>query len=153
VTFLISWLLAGLRSCYPAGPRPPRAALTWRAARAELAEGIRQVAGTRLLLTLLVFQIALNLSLGAAKLLIFLLRATLALSPWHVGLVISAGGLGGLLGAAGTGWLTRRLGPLSVIMSCCAVSGAAMPCSARRSRRPSPWPRTPSTRGPSSRPA
>ena len=41
-------------------------------------------------------------------------------------LVISAGGLGGLAGAAGTGWLTRRFGPLGVIMFCCAVSGAAM---------------------------
>src|SRR5437763_1829825 len=83
----------GLRGCYPANPRPRphprRPALTWRTARAELAEGIRQVAGTRLLLTLLVFQIALNLGLGADKLLIFLLRSTLALSPWHVGLVIS----------------------------------------------------------------
>lgn len=53
-------------------------------------------------------------------------RTTLALSPWHVGLVISAGGLGGLLGAAGTGWLTRRFGPLGVIMFCCGASGAAM---------------------------
>jgi MFS family permease len=129
VTFLVSLAcLAGLRGCYPAGPHPrkPRPALTWRAARSELAEGIRQVAGTRLLLTLLVFQIALNLSLGADKLVIFLLRSTLALSPWHVGLVISAGGLGGLLGAAGTGWLARRFGPLGVISFCCGVSGAAM---------------------------
>jgi hypothetical protein len=39
--------------------------------------------------------------------------------------VISAGGLGGLLGAAGTGWLTRRFGPLGVVF-CCAVSGAAL---------------------------
>ena len=129
VTFLVSLVcLAGLRGCYPADPRPrpPRPVLTWRTARAELAEGIRQVAGTRLLLTLLVFQIALNLGLGADKLLIFLLRSTLALSPWHVGLVISAGGLGGLAGAASTGWLTRRFGPLGVIVFCCAVSGAAM---------------------------
>jgi len=131
VTFLVSLAcLAGLRSCYPASPHPHphprRAALTLRTARAELAEGIRQVAGTRLLLTLLVFQIALNLGLGADKLLIFLLRSTLALSPWHVGLVISTGGLGGLLGAAGTSWLARRLGPLHVIASCCAVSGAAL---------------------------
>ena len=72
------------------------------------------------------FQIALNLGLGADKLLIFLLRSTLALSPWHVGLVISTGGLGGLLGAAGTSWLARRLGPLHVIAFCCAVSGAAL---------------------------
>jgi len=131
VTFLVSLAcLAGLRGCYPANPRPRphprRPALTWRTARAELAEGIRQVAGTRLLLTLLVFQIALNLGLGADKLLIFLLRSTLALSPWHVGLVISTGGLGGLLGAAGTSWLARRLGPLHVIAFCCAVSGAAL---------------------------
>jgi MFS family permease len=95
-------------------------------ARRELAEGFRQVAATRLLLVLLTFVIVLNLCLGADKLIIFLLRDTISLSPWHTGLVISAGGLGGLAGAAGTGWLTRRLGPVTTIIATCAVSGAAL---------------------------
>src|SRR5439155_9483892 len=69
VTFLVSLAcLAGLRGCYPAGPRPPRPALTWRAAPSELADGILQVAGIRVLLTRLLFQLALNPRLGASKL-------------------------------------------------------------------------------------
>ena len=99
--------------------------MTWRALRRELAEGISQLAAARLLLTLLVFTLTLNLCLGADKLVIFLGRDTLHLPPGQVGLLVTAGGAGGLAGAAGTGLLCRWLAPLPVVALCCAGSGLA----------------------------
>jgi MFS family permease len=40
--------------------------------------------------------------------------------------VVTAGGIGGLLGAVGTGPLCRRLGPLQVVTFCSAASGIAL---------------------------
>jgi hypothetical protein len=62
------------------------------------------------LFTLLVFMLMLNLCLGADKLIIFFARNTLHLPPAQVGLVVTAGGIGGPPGAAGTGLLCRWLG-------------------------------------------
>jgi hypothetical protein len=73
-----------------------------------------------------VFLLVLNLCLGADKLVIFLARATLHLAPALVGLVVAAGGAGGLLGAIGTSALCRRLGPLPVVAVCAAASGVAL---------------------------
>ena len=117
--------LAAIRR-YPAVPRSGRPARGWRAVRRELAEGIRYLAATRLLLTLLLFVLVLNLCLGADKLIIFLARNTLHLPPGQVGLIVTAGGAGGLLGAAGTSMLCRWLGPLRVIAFCAAASGIAL---------------------------
>lgn len=127
LTFLVSLAsLAGVRRRYRPAPRPGRPAAAWRTLLRELAEGIRYLAATRLLATLLVFLLVLNLCLGADKLIIFLASDTLRLPPGQVGLVVSAGGAGGLLGAASTGLLCRRLGPVPVITLCCAASGLAL---------------------------
>ena len=126
LTFVVSLAsLAAIRRS-PAASRAGQPAATLRALRHELAEGIRYLAATRLLFTLLVFVLVVNLCLGADKLIIFLARNTLHLPATQVGLVVAAGGLGGLLGAAGTGLLCRRLGPLPVVALCCAISGAAL---------------------------
>jgi predicted MFS family arabinose efflux permease len=126
-TFLVSLAsLAGLRHRYPGMPRADRAAATWRALRHELAEGIRYLAATRLLFTLLLFMLVLNLCLGADKLLVFFTKDTLHLPPGQVGLIVTAGGVGGLLGAVGTGPLCRWLGPLSVVTLGAAASGVAL---------------------------
>jgi MFS family permease len=126
-TFLVSLAsLAGVRRRYRRTPQAGRPAATWRALRHELAEGIRYLAATRLLFTLLVFMLVLNLCLGADKLLIFFAKNTLHLPPGQVGLIVSAGGLGGLLGAVGTSPLCRWLGPLGVITLCAAASGVAL---------------------------
>jgi predicted MFS family arabinose efflux permease len=127
LTFLVSLAtLTGIRRRYPAAPRTERSAAGWRAVRHELAEGLRYLAATRLLVTLLVFLLVLNLCLGADKLLIFLTKNTLHLPPGQVGLVVTAGGVGGLLGAMGTSLLCRWLGPLPVIAFCAAASGIAL---------------------------
>ena len=127
LTFLVSLAsLIGIRRRYPAARRTERSATGWRAVRHELAEGLKYLAATRLLFTLLVFVLVLNLCLGADKLLIFLTKNTLHLPPAQVGLVVTAGGVGGLLGAMGTSLLCRWLGPLPVIAFCAAASGIAL---------------------------
>ena len=127
LTFLVSLAsLAGVRRRYrPAGTAGAKA-VAWRALGQELAEGIRYLAATRLLLTLLVFLLTLNLCLGADKLIIFLGKDTLHLPPGQVGFLVTAGGVGGLAGAAGTGRLCRWLAPLPVVALCCAGSGLAL---------------------------
>ena len=127
LTFLVSLAtLAGVRRRYHPAGNPARPALTWPALRRELADGIRYLAATRLLLTLLVFLLTLNVCLGADKLIIFLGKDTLHLPSGQVGLLVTAGGVGGLAGAAGTGLLCRWLAPLPAITVCCAASGVAL---------------------------
>lgn len=127
LTFLVSLAsLAAVRGRYRPAGNPGRPAMTWRTLRRELAEGIRYLAATRLLLTLLVFVLILNLCLGADKLIIFLGKDTLHLPPGQVGLLVTAGGAGGLAGAAGAGLLCRWLTPLPVVTLCCAASGLAL---------------------------
>ena len=106
----------------PAAGRPA----SWRALGRDLAEGIRYLAATRLLFTMLLFLLVLNLCLGADKLIIFFARNTLHLPPAQIGLIVTAGGVGGLLGAAGTSPLCRWIGPLPVITLSCALSGVGL---------------------------
>jgi MFS family permease len=127
LTFLVSLAtLAAVRVAYQAAHQPGWSAASWTALRRELGEGIRYLAATRLLFTLLLFMLVLNLCLGADKLIIFFARDTLHLPPGQVGLVVTAGGAGGLLGAAGTSLLCRWLGPLPVVALCSAASGIAL---------------------------
>jgi MFS family permease len=127
LTFLVA--LASLfvvRGAYRGAARSGRPSPGWRALRRELADGIRYLAATRLLFTLLLFMLVLNLCLGADKLIIFFARNTLHLPPAQVGLVVTAGGIGGLLGAAGTSLLCRWLGPVPAVMLGAASSGLAL---------------------------
>jgi MFS family permease len=126
LTFLVSLAtLVGVRR-RQAASRAGRPATGWRALGQELAEGIRYLTATRLLFILLMFVLVLNFCLGADKLIIFFTRNTLHLPPGQVGLVVTAGGAGGLLGAIGTSPLCRWLGPLPVVAFCSAASGAGL---------------------------
>jgi predicted MFS family arabinose efflux permease len=116
----------GARIDHPGAPRTRPSQSDWRALRGELAGGIRYLAATRVLFTLLVFMLVLNLCLGADKLIIFFTRNSLHLPPDQVGLVVTAGGVGGLLGAAGTSLLCRWLGPLPAVTLGAASSGLAL---------------------------
>lgn len=129
LTFVVSLAtLTAVCRVRPAGSRsrPVRAAASLRALAREFAQGIRYLAATRLLLTLLMFVLVLNLCLGADKLVIFLARVTMHLSAALVGVVVTAGGAGGLLGAIGTGLVCRRVGPLPAVALCAGVSGVAL---------------------------
>lgn len=108
------------------GARLDREPVSLPALRRELAEGLRYLAATRLLLTLLCFMLVLNLCLGADKLIIFLAKSTMHLPAAQVGLIVAAGGVGGLLGAAGTRLLVRRIGPLPAVVVSSAASGVAL---------------------------
>ena len=127
LTFLVALAsLFAVRGAYRGAPRASRPPAGRRALGRELAGGIRYLAATRVLFTLLVFMLVLNLGLGADKLIIFFARNTLHLPPVQVGLIVTAGGIGGLLGAAGTGLLCRWLGPLPVVTLGAACSGLAL---------------------------
>jgi MFS family permease len=136
-TFLVSlatlFAVQGRRQENAPGSRTPvsvaavsRTPVSLAALRGELAEGLKYLVATRLLLILLGFLLVLNLCLGADKLVIFLARNTMHLPAAQVGLVVTAGGVGGLLGAAGTRLLVRRTGPLPAVAMSAAASGAAL---------------------------
>jgi MFS family permease len=127
LTFLVSLAsLAGVRRGPDAARGGPREPANLRALGRDLATGLRYLTATRLLLTLLIFMLLLNLGLGADKLIVFLARDTLRLPPGEVGLVVTAGGVGGLLGAISTGVLCRWLGPVRAISAAAATSGIAL---------------------------
>jgi MFS family permease len=126
-SFLVSLAtLAVIRHSQQPGQLTDREPVSLAALRRELAEGLKYLGATRLLLTLLCFMLVLNLCLGADKLIIYLARSAMHLPAAQVGLIVTAGGVGGLLGAAGTGLLVRRTGPLAAIVLTAAASGAAL---------------------------
>ena len=127
LTFLVALAsILGVRRAYPGTLRTRPSQADWRTLRRELASGIKYLAATRVLFSLLVFMLVLNLGLGADKLIIFFTRNSLHLPPDQVGLVVTAGGVGGLLGAAGTSLLCRWLGPLPAVTLGAASSGLAL---------------------------
>jgi hypothetical protein len=70
--------------------------------------------------------LVLNLCLGADKLIIFMAKNALGLPAVQIGLVVTAGAVGGLLGAAGTTMLVRRTGPVAALALSSGASGVAL---------------------------
>jgi MFS family permease len=126
LTFVVS--LGTLAVCWPYlnNERPDGQPASVAALRRELSEGLKYLGATRLLLTLLCFTLVLNLCLGADKLVIFLARNTLQWPATAVGIAVTAGGVGGLLGAAGTKLLISRTGPVPAVVLSSSVSGVAL---------------------------
>ncbi|MFN8075995.1 MAG: MFS transporter [Kineosporiaceae bacterium] len=122
-------LLRGVR------PRPrERSAGPGRQLRAEIAEGLRFVGGHRSLRRIAATTAVANLfGTAAMSMLPLLLLRELGLAPSTVGLLYTAGALGGLLGAVGAGPVTRVLGlggALLATTAASAVAGAAYPLTA-----------------------
>jgi MFS family permease len=126
LTFVVSLGTLAVRRPYRNSDEPGRQPASVAALRRELSEGLKYLGATRLLLTLLCFMLILNLCLGADKLVIFLARNTLQLPATAVGVAVTAGGVGGLLGAAGTKLLITRTGPVAAVVVSSAASGAAL---------------------------
>ena len=126
LTFLVSLGTLAARRPYRDDGRPAGQPASLATLRRELSEGLKYLGATRLLLTLLCFTLVLNLCLGADKLVIFLARNTLHWPATAVGLAVTAGGVGGLLGAAGTNLLITRTGPVPAVVLSSSASGVAL---------------------------
>ena len=129
LTFLVSLLsLSSVRSRAPrARDRPPPPGLA--ALRHEIREGFRYLFSVRLLVTLTVMQMAVNLCLSVEKLIFYYARDTLRLSSFPVSIIVAAGGAGGILGALTAAPLARRVGQIRLIaaaIGACGIAVAAM---------------------------
>jgi hypothetical protein len=107
------------RSAGPAG-RP------WPNFVASLREGLRYLLTARTLLLLTAVQMVVNLCLSVEKLIIYDARETLGLSPPLVGVVVAAGGAGGLAGALGAAPLARWTGEMRLVLLAIAAAGASV---------------------------
>lgn len=112
----ISYLLsaAALKAIKTAEPEPEPA--EHPRMRSQIAEGLRFVLGHRLLRPITACTGTSNFFSGmvAAVTVIFLAR-DLSLSAGTIGLLFTAGGVGGVLGAVTTSWWTRRVGQARTI--------------------------------------
>lgn len=130
IGYLVSWaFLLAVRVTELPPPRSERKPL-WR----EIGEGLAFVWGNRLIRRISFTTATANFfGIITATLLPLLVLRTLGLAPALFGLVMSFGAVGGVLGAAATPWLTRRIGEGSVIPFAAAVfgvAGFAMPAAA-----------------------
>lgn len=106
----------------PAGP----AGRPWPNFVASLREGLRYLLTARTLLLLTAVQMVVNLCLSVEKLIIYDARETLGLSPPLVGVVVAAGGVGGLAGALGAVPLARWTGEMRLVLLAIAAAGASV---------------------------
>lgn len=105
--------------------RPRRTEAPPRNLRRDLAEGLRYILTTRVLLAMTLLQVVVNFALGAEKLTVFFLKDTLGLAAGAVGAIVAVGGAGGVLGALIAPRLAARLGDLRVIIGGIVVTGAS----------------------------
>jgi len=95
--------------------------------RAGIAEGLRFVFGSPTLRAITLCTASSNFFYGsflAVEILFF--TGNLRLSPAGVGLLLAAGGIGGVLGATSVGWWIRRAGQVRTIWLICVVTFPAV---------------------------
>lgn len=121
VSFLFSALFLGLiRTPEPA----PRHDERGRDMRREIAEGLREVLGHQLLLTILGSSLILHLTGGVfAALYLLYTSRDLGFQPGVLGLIFAVGGVSSLLGALLAGRTTRRLGTGQTMLAGLLVAG------------------------------
>lgn len=91
--------------------------------RAQVLEGLRFVARTEVLRATAIASAASNFSFAVASAVAFIFMSrTLGLSPTAIGLIVAAGSVTVLAGAAGTPVLSRRLGSARIIWLSLAVT-------------------------------
>lgn len=122
VSFIVSWVLLGrLRTDLSAhkvdgagGRLPPRAP-----ARQELAEGLRFIAARPFFRVMLAWSALANLTINALFFAAILRLIQSGVDPLHLGLVETAAGACGLLGAVVAPWIVERLptGRLTIAVS------------------------------------
>lgn len=104
-----------------------QAADTHRNLRAEMAVGLRWLWQQPLVRRIAVITSLSNFVMAAAPLLVIVLAKDFGASEAQIGLVFSAGGLGGLLGALAGGWFARRFSFGQVIAGVLAVQALMLP--------------------------
>jgi predicted MFS family arabinose efflux permease len=110
--------------------RTPLAAAATGAARSlrvEMAVGLRWVWQQPLVRRIAIITSLSNFVMAALPLLVIVLAQGRGASEAQIGLVFSAGGAGGLLGALAGGWLARRFSFGQVIVAVLAVQAAMLP--------------------------
>jgi MFS family permease len=126
-TFVISLaslvILAGFRP--PGRPRSPTA-LSWRTLGREFGQGVRYLLKTKLILTLTVLQMVINLCLAADKLVVFYAKDTLRLTATLVSLVLVGGGVGGVVGALTAAKLAAWIGRIRLVALAAATTGVSL---------------------------
>jgi Major Facilitator Superfamily len=100
----------------------------WPEFAASLREGLRYLLTARTLLILTAIQMVVNLCLSVEKLIIYDARETLGLSSPLIGMVVAAGGAGGLAGALGAAPLARWAGEMRLVLLAIAAAGASVAC-------------------------
>lgn len=94
---------------------------------AEMAVGLRWLWQQPLVRRIAVITSLSNFSMAAAPLLVIVLAKAQGASEAQIGLVFSAGGLGGLLGALAGSWFARRFTFGQVVVGALAVEAAMLP--------------------------
>jgi hypothetical protein len=138
VTFAVSLAtLVTVSRNRPGSPRPRRpgsvwsrwgrpAGRPWPEFAASLRQGLHYLLTVRTLLVLTAVQMVVNLCLSVEKLIIYDARETLGLSPPLVGVVVAAGGVGGLGGALGAAPLARWAGEIRLVLLAIAAAGGSV---------------------------
>jgi predicted MFS family arabinose efflux permease len=119
VSFLVSaaCLLCIRTGAPPREPAARTATVRTTTVRAEVTQGIRFVAGDPYLRPLTVYGAVANLAYtGNLALVVLFLVRVVGLGPAAVGLLMAAGGIGGVLGALVAGRLTRWLGTARALL-------------------------------------
>ena len=115
------WRVTARRLSRPAGR-------AWPEFAASLREGLRYLLTARTLLILTAVQMVVNLCLSVEKLIIYDARETLGLSSPLIGMVVAAGGAGGLAGALCAAPLARWAGEMRLVLLAIAAAGASVAC-------------------------
>lgn len=123
VSYLVSaWAIWRLRTPLTASPNPAPSNL-----RAEIAVGLRWVWDQLLVRHMAGVTCLSNFVSAALPLLLIVIAKAQGASEAQIGLVFSAGGVGGLLGALAGGWVARRFSFGAVITATLGVQAALLP--------------------------
>lgn len=116
LTFVASLLSLFAVGRWRPGARARRAGRSWRGMGAELREGLRYMMSVRVLVILTAVQMVVNLCLAVEKLIVFFARDTLGLTPSQVAVVVTAGGVGGVVGALSASLLAGWIGEIRLVV-------------------------------------
>ncbi|MEU0503415.1 MFS transporter [Nocardia sp. NPDC005998] len=125
-TFVVS--LATLWGTYRRQPKSidRRDPVSWRQFGAEFRTGLRFLTASSAIGALAVLQVITNLCLAVQTLIVFFAHDYLGMSAGLVGVVVAAGGIGGILGAATAPAFMTRFRPVPLCVAAILLIGIAL---------------------------